>query len=108
MLRFFNAHSKAELHEGALKHRVMLYPVDTTADLLGNPQLAARGFWTELDHPELNGAITYPGAFARSSGTPIGPTHRAPGIGEHNSDVYEKELGMSRAELTMLKQAGVI
>ena len=28
--KFFMAHTKAELLEGAVKHRVMLYPVSTT------------------------------------------------------------------------------
>jgi hypothetical protein len=33
---------------------------------------------------------------------------RAPLIGEHNLEIYEKELGISREELTILKQGGVI
>jgi hypothetical protein len=29
-------------------------------------------------------------------------------IGEHNQEIYEQELGMSREELVILKQAKVI
>jgi crotonobetainyl-CoA:carnitine CoA-transferase CaiB-like acyl-CoA transferase len=33
---------------------------------------------------------------------------RAPLIGEHNEEVYEKELGISREQLIILKSRGVI
>ena len=33
---------------------------------------------------------------------------RAPLIGEHNLEIYEKELGLSRQQLTVLKESGVI
>ena len=106
--RFFMSHTKAELLEGALKRGVMLYPVATTADMLDNVQLAARRFWVEIEHPELGTTITYPGAFAHASETPPRISRRAPLIGEHNQEVYEKELGISGEELLMLKRAGVI
>ncbi|MBI2850299.1 MAG: CoA transferase [Chloroflexi bacterium] len=106
--RFFIAHTKAELLEGAVKYQVMLYPVATTADMLENPQLIARDFWIELEHPELGIDITYPGAFGTSSEMPIKITRRAPLIGEHNQEIYEGELGISKDKLALLKQAGVI
>ena len=105
---FFMAHTKAELLAGAVKYEAMLYPVSTTADMLENPQLIARGFWVELEHPELGANITYAGAFGSSSEMPISITRRAPLIGEHNQEIYEKELGISKENLVMLKQAGVI
>jgi len=106
--RFFLAHTKAELFEGALKHGVQLYPVSTHADMLESPQLAARNFWQEVEHPELGTAITYPGAFVNASESPPRISRRAPLIGEHNEEIYEKELGISKEELLILKQAGVI
>jgi len=93
--RFFRSHTKAELQEGALKHRVILYPVSTTEDILENTQLTARDFWVEVEHPELGTAITYPGAFTHTSAIPPRITRRAPLIGEHNQEIYEKELGIS-------------
>jgi crotonobetainyl-CoA:carnitine CoA-transferase CaiB-like acyl-CoA transferase len=107
-IKFFMMHTKAELLEGAVKRRVMLYPVATTKDILENVQLAARSFWVEVEHPELGAAITYPGAFTNASETPPRISRRAPLIGEHNEEVYEKELGISREELLRLKQAEVI
>jgi crotonobetainyl-CoA:carnitine CoA-transferase CaiB-like acyl-CoA transferase len=106
--RFFKAHTKAELFEGAIEKRVQLYPVSTAADIATSKQLAARGYWERLEHPELSANITYPGAFAKCSETPMRLMRRAPLIGEHNRETYEEELGMPRETLVLLKQAGVI
>jgi crotonobetainyl-CoA:carnitine CoA-transferase CaiB-like acyl-CoA transferase len=106
--KFFMSHTSAELYEGALRYRVMFYPVSDMADIANSPQLAARDFWIQVEHPELQDVITYPGAFVTASETPPAISRRAPLIGEHNHDIYEKELGMSRQELLMLKQAKVI
>jgi benzylsuccinate CoA-transferase BbsE subunit len=106
--RFFMAHTKAELFEGALKNGVQLYPVSTPADMLESPQLAARKFWEKVEHPELGTTITYPGAFANASEAPPKISRRAPFIGEHNQEIYEKEMGISKEKLLILKQAGVI
>jgi len=106
--KFFMAHTKEELFEGALKHGVQLYPVSTPVDMLESPQLAARKFWEKVEHPELSTTITYPGAFANASEAPPRISCRAPLIGEHNQEIYQKELGISREKLLILKQAGVI
>jgi crotonobetainyl-CoA:carnitine CoA-transferase CaiB-like acyl-CoA transferase len=106
--RFFMAHTKAELLEGAVARNVMLYPVSTTADIMENRQLKAREFWAEVEHPELGTTITYPGAFVRSSEASPSIWRRAPLIGEHNQEIYVNELGITIETLVTLKQAGVI
>jgi len=109
--KFFMAHTRAELLEGALKRHVQLYPVSTPEDIMkGTPsvQLTARDYWVELEHPELGASITYPGAFAYTSAVLPRVSRRAPLIGEHNQEIYERELGIPREQLQMLKQAGVI
>jgi len=93
--KFFMTHTKAELLEGALKRRVMLYPVSTSKDILESVQLAAREFWVELEHPELGTRIKYPGAFTKTSDAPPRMKCRAPLIGEHNAEILDKELGIS-------------
>ncbi|MFC1965591.1 CaiB/BaiF CoA transferase family protein, partial [Chloroflexota bacterium] len=103
---FLISRTKAELMEGALKHRAMLYPVSTSKDILENAQLAARGFWVELAHPELGTTITYPGAFAKASEAPPKISRRAPLIGEHNQEIYN-ELGLSSGRFVKLKEAEV-
>jgi crotonobetainyl-CoA:carnitine CoA-transferase CaiB-like acyl-CoA transferase len=106
--RFFLEHTKEEIYEEAIRRRLFIDPVATISDLLENPQLSARAFWQEVDHPELGTAITYPGAFVRLSEASCRIRHRAPLIGEHNEEIYKKELGLSKEELVILKQAGVI
>jgi len=106
--RFFMRHTKAELYEGAQKRGIMLCPVSTAKDIIENSQLKARDFWVSIDHPELNTKITYPGAFIKMSETPCNLKFRAPLIGEHNLEIYEEELRLSRDDIIMLKQAGVI
>ncbi|MFQ5827297.1 MAG: CaiB/BaiF CoA transferase family protein, partial [Dehalococcoidia bacterium] len=92
--RFFRSHTKAELYEGARTRRIMLYPVATIEDTADSPQLAARDFWVEVEHPELGRTITYPGPFVWASQTPLHPGRRAPLIGAHNEEVYCRELGL--------------
>ncbi len=106
--KFFLSHTMAELMDGAVKYRVTLYPMNSTAAILESGQLAARGFWAEVEHPELGATIKYPGAFTRASETPLRISRRSPLIGEHNREVYQQELGISDAELGMLKQSGVV
>jgi len=106
--KFFLSKTNAELHQGAVERGIILYPVNTTRDLAHNPQLKARGFWAEVDHPELRNRLTYPAAAFKSSEYYCGVRHRAPLIGEHNREIYQKELGLTAEELRVLKEAGVI
>jgi len=105
--KFFKTHTKAELCREALARGIVLFPASTPKDLLGDPQLEARDYWREVEHPELKGTIIYPGALYKA--TEISwRTRRAPLIGEHNDEIYEKELGLPRKTLIILKQTGVI
>jgi crotonobetainyl-CoA:carnitine CoA-transferase CaiB-like acyl-CoA transferase len=106
--RFLLSRTKAELSEEAMKRRIILYPVSSSKDLLEDRQLGARDFWREVEHPELGAAITYPGPFTKASGPSCGIRRRPPLIGEHNLEILGDELGLSREELTTLKQAGAI
>jgi len=108
LYRFFLTHTKEELLEGMRTRGLMGFPVCNVKDIFEDPQLRARDFWQELEHPELGAAIFYPGAFSRATGSPPDVRTRPPLIGEHNEEIYERELGLSRRELTMLKSAGVI
>jgi crotonobetainyl-CoA:carnitine CoA-transferase CaiB-like acyl-CoA transferase len=106
--RFFMTRTKAELYEGASQRGVMLYPVLTPKDMLELNQLKFRDYWVEVDHPELGSSITYHGPFLKTSETFDRVYRRAPLIGEHNEEVYIRELGMSKEELLTLKQMNVI
>jgi len=77
-------------------------------DQLKFPQFVERKFFIEVEHPDLNRKIIYPGGFAKFSEMPCGIRFCAPLIGEHNDEVYRKELGLSPEELVALKQCRVI
>jgi crotonobetainyl-CoA:carnitine CoA-transferase CaiB-like acyl-CoA transferase len=105
---FILTKTKAELYEAAVQKGMLLAPCNTVEDLLKSPQLKARNFWETVEHPELGEKITYPGAPVKMKETPWRIHRRAPLIGEHNEEIYEKELGLSKEDLTVLKANGVI
>jgi len=90
--KFFLKHTKAELYDGSMERRIILYPIYTAEDILASVQLDARQYWVELEHPELGTTIAYPGAFAQLSEASPRVSRRPPLIGEHNQEVLEKEL----------------
>ena len=106
--KFFRNHTKAELLEMFSEAGIMGAPVASMQDIAEYSQHKARDFWQEVEHPELSDTITYPGAFAKLSPSQLRIRRRAPLIGEHNLEVYEKEMGFSRETLVRLKQSGVI
>ncbi len=105
---FFRKHTKAELLDMTVKNRFQLGPCNDAEDVLQHPQLAARGFWKEVEHPELGATLKYPGGAVVLSEGYCGIRHRAPLIGEHNDEIYQKELGMSATEIRALKERRVI
>ncbi|EFK11735.1 CoA-transferase family III protein [delta proteobacterium NaphS2] len=105
---FLQTLTKAEFQEESVKRRIMGYPVSTTKDIMENPQLEARKIWQEVNHPELNDSITYPGSWVKMSKCSCDIRRRPPLIGEHNHEVYVKELGISENDLLMLKQRAII
>jgi crotonobetainyl-CoA:carnitine CoA-transferase CaiB-like acyl-CoA transferase len=107
---FFKGHTRAELVQGSLDRRILLFPVATPSALQGHPQLEARGYFKEIEHPELGETVQYPGAFIKSGdGRDIAGVYRRPPlIGEHNVQVYQEEMGLSSSELETLKRSGVI
>ena len=107
---FFTGHTRAELVQGSLDRRILLFPVATPAALQGHTQLEARGYFKEIEHPELGETVQYPGAFIKSGdGRDIAGIYRRPPlIGEHNVQIYQEEMGLSSSELETLKRSGVI
>jgi len=107
--KFLMTKTKQELFDAAMNKRILTAPASTVKDISEDNHLAARDFWVKVKHPELNDVVTY-------CGPPITPSEpsafkvrgHAPVIGEHNQEVYEKELGLSKADLVMLKEAQVI
>jgi crotonobetainyl-CoA:carnitine CoA-transferase CaiB-like acyl-CoA transferase len=105
---YIQGRTKAELFAVALREGILLAPANSTKDLVESPQLGARDYWVSVEHPELDDTILYPGAPVKPSGAPMRIRRRAPLIGEHNQEIYCGELGLSKADLVLLKSAEVI
>jgi crotonobetainyl-CoA:carnitine CoA-transferase CaiB-like acyl-CoA transferase len=79
-------------------------PISTVLDLVDDPQLLARGFLTEVDHPLL-GRIIFPrGAIATIVENPV---NFAPQLGQHNGEILS-ELGYSEVEQQTLVEVGAL
>ena len=76
--------------------------------LLDDAHLHDRGFWKQVEHPELSRSFVYPGEAAIYNGSPWRISRRAPLIGEHNTEIFCDELGVSRNELAILAESRVI
>jgi len=75
--------------------------------VLDDPQLAARGFFQSLPHPDV-GAQDYPSWPIRlSAGPSVAWRGPAPTLGQHTDDVL-RELGVTDEELDRLRAEYVI
>ena len=105
--KFFKNHTKDELLKLATENRFQLGPCNNAEDILKYPQLQDRGFWKDIEHPELGASMKYPGGAVMTTQGYVGAKHRAPLIGEHNDEVYH-ELGLSTDDLKKMKKQKVI
>jgi crotonobetainyl-CoA:carnitine CoA-transferase CaiB-like acyl-CoA transferase len=100
---FLRRRSKQELIEAAVQHKFMAAPIFTIADLAESPHLAARDFWRE----GMDGR-RYPSFPARFTGHDLRTSLPAPRLGQHNHEIFGGELGLRDADLTRLRDSGVI
>ena len=87
--------------------RILFGIVQTPADLASCPQLEAREFYQEIEHPVI-GRLRVPFRLWNMSAAPARCQRPAPLLGQHNAEVYTGLLGCSAAELDGLRQRGVI
>ena len=77
------------------------------SDLARDPQLRARGFIVEIDHPDI-GCIEYPGAVERTVRPGGGVKGAVPRLGEHTRDVLAEWAGIGDLEVEALAERGAI
>jgi crotonobetainyl-CoA:carnitine CoA-transferase CaiB-like acyl-CoA transferase len=102
---------KARTHEQAVDELVaagvpasLVYNAE---DIVNDPHYAAREMIVEVDDPAA-GRIKQQAPTPKLSRTPGRVYATAPGMGEHNSEIYGEWLGLGDAELAELKAEGVI
>lgn len=68
-------------------------PVETSADVVADEQLVARGYWKRLDHPVMGSIISSRAPF-RGSRLDAGPYRAAPLLGEHTREIADELLDL--------------
>ncbi|HYH40531.1 MAG TPA: CoA transferase [Burkholderiales bacterium] len=81
--------------------------VATAADVTCDPQLAHRGHWVTLDHPEM-GASLYNAPPFRCLRVPIALSRPAPLLGQHTAEICRELLGLSDPEIEALRADGAL
>lgn len=105
--RFIVRFNREDAMELAQRKQIETGAVYSAEDILKDPQLQARHFFSELEHDNLGRSFLYQGGPYVFSETPWKLRRRAPLLGEHNDEIYG-ELGLTSSELTALRAAHVI
>ncbi len=87
---FVAGKTKAEIQQRGLDDVLLVCAVSTLDDVLESPQLAARGFWDDVD------GVRHPGAMAKASVTPLPSLPAAPAPGAHGDDVRSETRQIPR------------
>jgi len=101
-------HTVSELFDLGQLMRFPWAPVHSPKEVLDSPQLKARGFFIDIDHPEIGASLKCPGIPYKFSFSMWEQKRRAPLIGEHNLKIYREELGLTEKELKRLSDIGAI
>ncbi len=101
-------HTMDHIFTEGQRRRVTTCPVNAPDKTFHDPHLRERGFFVEVEHPELDRTLTYPGAPYKLPESPWRIRRKAPLTGEHNSEIYIEELGLDEGRLGELNNKGVI
>jgi crotonobetainyl-CoA:carnitine CoA-transferase CaiB-like acyl-CoA transferase len=101
-------YDRDELLERAQTLRLPYATVRNPEALFDDEQLQARGYFVEVDHPELGRKFRYPGAPYVFSDSPCNVYRRPPLTGEHTGEILRDELGLDAGELAALAAEGII
>jgi CoA:oxalate CoA-transferase len=107
MAAWLKARDKATIFGETQAQRIPAGPVNTMKDVVEDAHLRHRRYFVTVERDDT-GLLTYPGAPYRFSQTPWAMRRPAPRLGEHNEEIYGGRLGVSRAELLLLWQMGII
>lgn len=97
-------HTKAELFELLIRHRVPCAPVRTVAEVVEDPHLHARGSLQWIDHPEY-GRIVVPSSPVRFPEDERVAYVPSAALGAHTAEVLAEKLGLGAAQVDALKAA---
>ena len=105
---FYANITQEEAYHGGQQRGFPMGAVRSPNEVMEDPHLEDRGFWEEVEYPELGKTFRHPGPPGIYSGSPWRISRRAPLTGEHNEEVFCEELGLSRQELALLAEGGAV
>lgn len=82
-------------------------PIYSIAEMVRDPHFIARGLFEEMEISQGE-TLKIPRVLPLLSETPGRTEWLGPPLGAHNEEIFSQQLGLSREELTTLKQQGVI
>ena len=107
LLEWTMEHTVEEIYRSSQERGAPIGAVRTADQVFNDRQMAARGFFVEVENPE-NGKLKYPGVpYTFSEFQPEAPL-AAPLLGQHNEEIYCGHMGYTKRDLIKLKEAGVI
>jgi crotonobetainyl-CoA:carnitine CoA-transferase CaiB-like acyl-CoA transferase len=89
------------------EHDVPAGPVNEMPEVVADPQVQHRGMLVQVEDPRA-GSISMPANPIRLSATPVQDYRPAPRLGEHTDDVLSRVIGLTQAQLTDLREHGVV
>ena len=106
LVEWLMQHTKEEIFRKGQALGCPVAPVFSARDQADSEQLAARGFFPEIEH-QVIGRTRLPASASRFSATPSRFERPAPLLGEHNEEVYGA-LGYTEQQLAKLRDEGAI
>ena len=100
-------YTQPEVIDLLIRAEVAVAPILDISDLAADPQLEHRHAIATVNDPQL-GPIRMPNVIPLLSETPGSIRSSAPGLGQHNWDIYHGVLGLSQGEMDALHQQAVI
>jgi CoA:oxalate CoA-transferase len=82
-------------------------PLNSVADAMREPQIAARGMFMDVVQPGA-GRLSVAGTPVRIDGAAPPPSRPAPALGEHTEQVLKELLGMGEGEIEGLRKEKII
>ncbi|MDQ4116278.1 MAG: formyl-CoA transferase [Actinomycetota bacterium] len=99
-------HGKWEVLAELNAHNIPCGPILSTKEIIEDASLADNNMIVTVDHPQ-RGSFRTVGCPIKLSQSPV-KVESSPLLGEHNEDVYVRELGVDADEYARLKSNGVI
>jgi crotonobetainyl-CoA:carnitine CoA-transferase CaiB-like acyl-CoA transferase len=106
--KFFEGITKAEYLRNVVERGMLGYPIATAEDILKDDQLIYRKFWQPVEMQGRAESVLFPGEFARFSEMQCPIRRPAPRLGEHNTEIYAGELGLSSEQIAGMRAARVL